>query len=126
RLIAKINPPVRTQDDIDALWQAVADGIVDTIGCDHAARMRAEKQGGVWKAGSAFPGVATMLSVLLNEGHHKRGVSLQRIAEMTSYNTARIFGLAPRKGTIAPGADADLAIVDLQKERVVDAAYCRS
>jgi dihydropyrimidinase len=125
-LLAKINPPVRHEEDIDALWSAVADGVVDTIGCDHAARLRSEKQGGVWKAGSAFPGVATMLSVLLNEGHHKRGVSLARIAELTSYNTARIFGLYPRKGTLEPGSDADVAIVDVQQERTVDAAYCRS
>lgn len=125
-LLAKVNPPVRHQEDVDALWKAVADGIVDTVGCDHAARLRSEKQGGVWKAGSAFPGVATMLSVLLTEGHHKRGITLTRIAELTSHNAARIFGLDPRKGTLRPGSDADIAIVDIDQERVVDAAYCRS
>jgi dihydropyrimidinase len=125
-LLAKINPPVRTQDDIDALWDAVRDGVVDTIGNDHAARMREEKSGDVWHAGAAFPGVATMLPILLNEGFHKRGVSLQRIAEMTSYNTARIFNLFPRKGTIQIGSDADIAIVDLNRELTVDPAYLQS
>jgi len=125
-LLAKINPPVRTQDDIDALWVAIRDGIVDTIGNDHAARTRQEKSGDVWHAGASFPGVATMLSIMLNEGYHKRGVSLQRIAELTSYNTARIFNLFPRKGTIQVGSDADIAIVDVNREMTVNPEYLQS
>jgi dihydropyrimidinase len=100
--------------------------VVDTIGNDHAARFREDKEGGVWKAGAAFPGVGTMLSIMLNEGYHKRGVSLQRIAEMTSYNTARIFNLYPRKGTIQVGSDADIAIVDVNREMTVNADYLQS
>ncbi len=125
-LLAKVNPPVRKAKDVDAMWAAVEAGQVDTVGCDHSARFRADKEGGVWKAGSAFPGVGTMLSVLLTEGYHRRGVSLQRIAEISSYNTARIFNLYPRKGAIEVGSDADLAIVDLDKEMVVDAGYLQS
>jgi dihydropyrimidinase len=125
-LLAKINPPVRTSSDIDALWMAIADGSIDTVGNDHAARMRSEKAGDVWHAGAAFPGVGTMLSVLLNEGYHKRTISLHRIAEISSYNTARIFNLFPRKGTLQVGSDADIAIVDVNRERVVDAAYLQS
>lgn len=125
-LLAKVNPPVRTQDDVEALWDAVREGVVDTIGNDHAARMRNEKEGDVWSAGAAFPGVATMLSILLNEGFHKRGVSLPRIAELTSYNTARIFNLYPRKGTIQVGSDADIAIVDVNREMTVSPDYLQS
>jgi dihydropyrimidinase len=125
-LLAKVNPPVRTEADVEALWDAVKDGTVDTVGNDHSARFRSEKGGDVWCAGAAFPGVGTMLSILLHEGYHRRGVPLQRIAEISSYNTARIFNLSPRKGTIAVGSDADLALVDLDAERVVDAAYLQS
>jgi dihydropyrimidinase len=125
-LLAKINPPVRTTVDADALWEAIEDGSIDTVGNDHAARMRADKAGDVWHAGAAFPGVGTMLSVLLDEGFHKRSISLQRIAEISSFNTARIFNLYPRKGTIQVGSDADIAIVDLNCERTVDAGYLQS
>jgi dihydroorotase-like cyclic amidohydrolase len=124
-LLAKVNPPVRAEADVEALWGAVKDGVVDTIGTDHAPRLRSEKAGNVWEAGAAFPGVGTLLSVLLTHGYHARGVSLQRIAQITSFNTARIFNL-PQKGTLAIGADADLAIVDLDAERTVDAEYLQS
>lgn len=124
-LLSKVNPPVRTQEDIDALWRAVERGVVDTVGTDHAARARVDKQGDVWSAGAAFPGVGTMLAVLLSHGYHRRGIPLQRIAQISSYNTARIFNL-PRKGRIEVGADADLALVDLEAERVVDASFLGS
>ena len=124
-LLAKVNPPVREEEDVEALWAAVADGVVDTIGNDHATRLRSEKAGNVWQAGAAFPGVGTMLSVLLTHGHHRRGISLQRIAQIASYNTARIFNL-PQKGRLEVGADADLALVDVDREMTVSADYLES
>jgi dihydropyrimidinase len=125
-LLAKVNPPVRTFDDVEALWGGVKSGLIDTVGNDHSARFRSEKGGNVWSAGAAFPGVGTMLAILLTEGYHRRGISLQRIAEISSYNTARIFNLYPRKGTIEVGSDADLAIVDLDQEMVVSSEYLQS
>lgn len=124
-LLAKVNPPVRMLGDVEALWDAVKGGVVDTVGNDHAARLRSDKAGNVWEAGAAFPGVGTMLAVLLTEGYHRRGVSLQRIAQISSYNTARIFN-TPRKGTLAIGADADIALVDLEREMTVSADYLQS
>jgi dihydropyrimidinase len=124
-LLSKVNPPVRSAEDVEALWRAVERGVVDTVGNDHAARMRVDKAGDAWTAGAAFPGVGTMLSVLLTEGYHRRGISLQRIAQIGSYNTARIFNL-PQKGRLEVGADADLALVDLDRELTVSSEYLQS
>jgi dihydropyrimidinase len=68
---------------------------------------------------SGFPGVATMLPVLLNEGVNKGRINLEKLTEITSYNTARIFGLYPKKGTIHKESDADLVIVDLNLQKKV-------
>ncbi len=75
--------------------------------------------GDIWTALSGFPGLATMLPVLLDHGVNHDRVSLERVAEVTSYNSARIFGMYPRKGTIQPGSDADLAMIDLDLEKQV-------
>ncbi|MBM3572920.1 MAG: amidohydrolase family protein, partial [Alphaproteobacteria bacterium] len=120
--IGKANPPLRTADDVEALWAAIADGTIEVVGADHVARRRATKEKGIWQASQGFPGTATILPVLLSEGHHKRGLSLQRIAQVLGSNPARIFGMSARKGDIFVGADADLTIVDVNQSRVVRAA----
>ena len=124
--LGKVNPPLRSRADIDALWEGIASGLVDTVGSDHCARGRERKKGSIWTSSAGFPGTATVLPVVLSEGVHRRGLSLSRVAQLTSYNTARIFGLYPRKGVIAPGSDADFAIVDLDKEQTVTPALLQS
>jgi dihydropyrimidinase len=111
--VGKVNPPLREAADIDALWAGIVDGSIDTVASDHVHRTAAAKAGGIWKASPGCPGLDTLLPVFLSEGHHKRGVPLRRIAELTAANPARLMGLAHRKGGIAAGLDADLAIVDL-------------
>jgi dihydropyrimidinase len=118
--IAKVNPPLRGEEDIEALWKAIAEGLIDTVGSDHCPFLREDKAGTIWEARTGFPGTATLLPVLLNEGVHKRKVSLEKIAELTAYNPARIFSLFPRKGTIRVGSDADLCIVDLEMSKTVN------
>ncbi len=123
-ILARINPPVKYQEDVDALWDGIFSGEVDTIGTDHCSRNLAAKLGdsegtNVWKAQSSFPGLGTMLPLLLSEGHHKRGLPLQRIAELTSANAAKLYGMWPRKGNIQVGFDADLTMVDLNKTQTV-------
>jgi len=108
----KINPPLRAPADREALWRGLADGSIDTVATDHVHRDIASKQGGIWAASPGCPGMETLLPVLLSEGHAKRGLSLSRIAALTATNPARIMGLAHAKGAIAPGLDADLAVVD--------------
>ena len=123
--LAKVNPPVRPAGDVDAMWQGVVDGSVQTVGSDHVPRKRATKEGGIWKASAGFPGVATSLAILLDEGYHRRGVAIERIAAITSANVARLYNI-PAKGAIAVGYDADLVVVDPEREAEVDAARLQS
>lgn len=118
-LVAKCNPPLRTREDVEALWQGLADGTIDTVGSDHVPRPRSAKSGTTWKASRGTPTISMIVPVLLHEGVHRRGLSLTRVAELTSLTPARLFGMYPRKGTIRVGSDADLTVVDLALEREV-------
>ena len=115
--IGKANPPFRTKDDQDALWEAVFDGTIDLIASDHSARKRVTKAKPLWLAAQGFPGIGAILPVLLHEGYHKRKLPLQRICQLLASGPAKIFDLEPAKGNIAPGYDADFTVVDLAKER---------
>ena len=119
--IGKANPPFRTAEDCEALWEALADGTVDVVASDHVPRKRATKEKGIWQASQGFPGTATILPVLLSEGYHKGRLDLQRIAQLVTGAPAEIFGIDKRKGFLAPGADADITLVDLAKAREVKA-----
>jgi dihydroorotase (multifunctional complex type) len=114
--VGKINPPLRQATDREHLWRALLEGKIDTIGTDHIHRDLTSKAGGIWVASPGCPGLETLLPVLLSEGHHKRGMSLERIVDVVATNPARIMGLAQSKGSIAIGLDADFAIVDLGAE----------
>jgi dihydropyrimidinase len=119
--MGKANPPFHTADDRDALWEGLADGTIDVVASDHVPRKRATKEKNLWLASQGFPGTATILPVLLSEGYHKGRLSLPRIATLLTSAPARIFNLAGRKGDIDVGYDADLTLVDLEKERTVRA-----
>lgn len=120
-LTGKVVPPIRSKSDLQSMWSALRNGIVDTIGTDHVANRLETKmgKGDIWSALAGFPGIATMLPVLLHHGVNQDRISIERVAEVTSYNTAWIFGMYPKKGTIQPGSDADLTIVDLDLEKKV-------
>ena len=111
--LGKINPPVRERSDCDALWESIVSGGVDTIATDHVHRDISSKAGGIWKASPGCAGLETLLPVMLTDGHHQRGIPLSRIVELLSSAPADAMGLHHRKGRIAVGLDADLAIVDL-------------
>ncbi len=120
--VGKINPPLRSPADREALWAALLSGEIDTVGTDHVHRDLSAKQGGIWTASPGCPGLETLLPVLLSEGFHKRGLSLARIAALTAGNPARAMGLAHAKGAIAPALDADLTLIDLNGEWTLDRA----
>jgi dihydroorotase-like cyclic amidohydrolase len=113
----KISPPIRTKEDQEVVWEALADGTFDTVGSDNTGTKKEKKQGTVWEAARGIPGVGTLLPVVLSEGVNKGRISLERAVEVTSYNAARIFDMYPKKGTIQIGSDADLVVVDLDLEQ---------
>jgi len=118
-VLGKVNPPIRSREDVEYLWRAVLAGDIQTVISDHACLTREMKKGDLWTATAGFGGTSLMFPVLITEGYHKRGLSLERIAELTSLNPATYHNLYPKKGTITVGSDADLAIVDIDKARKV-------
>jgi dihydroorotase len=123
-----IMPPLRKAADVEALWRGVADGLVDTIGTDHSPHTEAEKDLGgadLQQAAGGFPGLETFLPVMLSE-FLRRGLTVQDFVRLAAENPARLFRLYPRKGAIAVGSDADLAIVDDETRWQIDPGRFRS
>ena len=114
---AKMNPALRSQEDVEALWAGINSGIVDCIATDHAPHAGEEKETGYWDAPAGVPGLETMLPLLL-DAVNKGRITLEKVAELTSANPAKLFGLR-NKGKIEPGMDADLTIVDMETERKI-------
>jgi len=126
---AKVNPPIRSRDDVEFLWQTLLDGRIDWVVSDHAccAAERKLDRGDpddIFLAKSGFGGTEYLLSGLFSEGG-KRGLSPNRVAELVSWNPARRFGLYG-KGDVAPGYDADLVLLDPAETFTVRAAESES
>jgi len=114
-VLAKVNPPIRPREDVEYLWQQLLAGRIDWVVSDHACcrhETKAAKHalGNIWLAKSGFGGTEYLLPALVSEGA-KRGLSMNRIAELVSRNPAQRFGLNS-KGDVAEGLDADLVLVD--------------
>jgi dihydropyrimidinase len=124
--LAKMVPPVRTPEHRRALWDAIRNGAIDTVGTDNTSRRRASKQpeAGLHGARPGHPSLGTHLPVLLHHGR-LHGVPFERLVEVATRNPAQTYGLYPRKGTIAPGSDADLVVVDPDLEKEVRAEDLR-
>jgi dihydroorotase len=115
----KVNPPLRSQDDVRALVEAVQEGVVDVLATDHAPYTAEDKDVEFDRAPFGINGLETAVSLLLDRLVNKNIVSLPRFIEMISSKPAQILGLKD-KGRLAAGADADLTILNLHKEIVVD------
>ena len=124
-VIGKVNPPIRSEADREALWQAVLDGRIDTVVSDHACCSEEEKAGDFWSALPGFGGTALLYPYLVSEGV-RRGLSPARVVALASANPARAFGLYPTKGAIAVGSDADLVVIDPEREQVISPAALHS
>jgi len=121
---AKIAPPLRTKADNEILWNAVMDGRVDFIATDHApyeiATEKTAEGMDIWNSFPGIPGVETMVPVMVSEGYNKGRISLSRLVEILSKNSAIHYGLYPKKGSLEIGSDADLTIIDLNRIWTID------
>ncbi|MBI3967088.1 MAG: amidohydrolase family protein [Chloroflexi bacterium] len=113
--LGKIGPPLRNTHDNEATWQALIDGEIDVIGTDHAGYKRANKVVDgqhILDAKYGIPGIEHLLPVTYSEAVSKGRIDLGHMVRLLCENPAKIFGLYPQKGVLAPGADADLVIFD--------------
>ena len=107
---ALVNPPLRSQREREALWEAVHDGTIDTIGTDHAPHTLEEKKRPFGSAPSGFPSIELYLALLLNAYHEKK-ISLEKIVSLTHTNPQEIFRLKP---------NSDVVLIDLNKIKRID------
>ncbi len=125
-MLPKVNPPLRSPEHKEALWEALATGIIGVIASDHAPHTPEEKfKSNIWEAVSGFCGVETLAPLMLTEVNKGR-LTINRFAALASENPARRFNLYPRKGLIARGSDADFTIIDPEKEKVLRAEELHS
>lgn len=123
--LAKVGPPLRSEADIDALWEALGDGVIQVVATDYAGNTREKKEPireNIFQAPSGLPGIGELLSIVYDAGVNTGRITLPRLVQLLCEEPARIFGLYPRKGTLRPGADADLVIFDPSAVHVVTAA----
>ena len=116
-------PPLREDIDVNAMWAGLRFGGIDALATDHAPWMLADKLDPAQDAGDLRQGVAdleTCLPMLFSAGVNTGRLTLEQFVAVTSTNPAKLFGLYPRKGTIAVGADADLVVWDADSTRIVD------
>jgi len=116
------SPPMREQQDIEALWKGLSEGVVSTTASDHCVFSTEQKKLGQHsfdKVPNAVWGLGYRLPVMFSEGVLKGRLSVNRLVAVTSTNAARIFGMYPRKGIIAPGSDADMVILDPDREKTL-------
>jgi len=125
RGFAKMNPPLRTAADRDALWRAIAEGDVDIVASDHGPNLASEKQGDdIWSPNAGNPGIEALYPVLI-DGAARGHTSWARVADVMAAGPARIFGL-PGKGRLAPGYDADFVLCDPSAEWTFRKEECAS
>ncbi len=118
---AKCNPPVRSEKEREGMWEFVRDGSIDFIGSDHAPYTEEEKlkgDGNIFVPPAGFPGLGTRLPLMYTAVREGK-ISLRRMIELICTNPAKAFGLYPKKGVIALGADADFVLIDPEREGTI-------
>jgi dihydropyrimidinase len=117
---AKIGPPLRTPQDGEALWKALAAGVLSTIGSDHAPKQKAPEDD-FSKAAFGAPQIETMLPVVYHWGVNGRRLTLPRLVDVMCETPAKVFGLYPQKGALQIGSDADLVVFDPSRKHTISA-----
>jgi dihydroorotase (multifunctional complex type) len=115
---AKISPPLRDEEQKEWLWRGVLAGKINSVGSDHVPFLP-KKGEDLW---TEFPGIVSFpweLALLITHGVHRRGLTLPQLSALNAHGPARRFGLYPQKGSLEPGSDADLVLIDLDEERTV-------
>jgi dihydroorotase len=124
--VIRVNPPVREAANQLPLWAALMDGTIDIIATDHAPHALDEKtRADIWTVDCGFPGVETQMPLMLTEVSRGRA-TIQDYVRWSAESPAKIWGLYPRKGTLTVGSDADIAIVDVNREWTIDNALIQS
>ncbi len=124
--VIAVNPPVREARNREPIWAALLDGTIDLIATDHAPHAPEEKtRNDIWTVDCGFPGVETQMPLMLTEVNAGR-MSICDYVRMSAFNPALIWGLYPRKGALTPGAEADIAIVDLGRSHTIEDAVLQS
>ena len=118
--LAKIGPPIRSAEDNAALWGALRDGTLSVVASDHAPKYK-DVKGDFLAQGFGSPSIETLLPMTYYGGVNRGRLSVVRLVQVLCENPARIFGLYPRKGTIAVGGDADLVVFDPAREFTIRA-----
>lgn len=120
-------PPLRARDDVEALWEALADGTIDVVATDHCSWTSGQKTADRFtRIPPGMSNLETLVPMLYSEGVAKGRITLERMVELVASNPARIFGLYPRKGAIIEGADADLVVFDPGAKVVIRAGEMHS
>lgn len=122
--LAQMNPPIRSQEHVDGLWRAIANGVVDVIGSDHAPHTLEEKARPYPQSPSGMTGVQTLVPLLLNHVNNEK-LSLERFVDLTAHGPQRIFNIAG-KGRIARGYDADFTLVDMKRTEEIRNSWIES
>ena len=125
--LAQMSPPLRSQDDCQAAVQALGDGTVDFVGSDHAPHNLEEKQANdnPWGSPGGTPGLDTISMSVLDLALRGK-IALSRVADVLGERPAALFGLGGRKGTLQPGADGDVVLVDPDAVRTLTPEMIRS
>jgi dihydropyrimidinase len=120
-----MSPPLRKQKDRETLWAGINQGLVNVVATDHCPFRWEQKRMGETdfsKIPNGHPAIEHRMELLYSEGVHKGRISLNKYVEVTCTNPAKIFGMFPRKGTIAPGSDADIVLFDPNRQHTLSAA----
>ena len=116
--LIKVYPPVKTRRDMEELWRGLRQGVLSLVCSDHAPHTEEEKAGGLWTSPAGMASVETLAPLMINTVSEGR-LTINQLAAILSENPAKLYGLYPRKGSLLPGTDADITIIDPQAEYII-------